>query len=340
MTNNLTLTEFISGGKVKAQEINGNFETLKEAIEAKVDSSDTSVTKQGNTFNGTNQLVKLNSSGQLPALDGSLLANLSGMGINSLGTKTSNFTLEPNKINIADVTASLTISLPTSGFISGVENKCILNFTTTSASSPTLPAGLKWSDKNAGHSPDSYSTISGIRNILTFTTFDGGTTWQAEYSSYGAVEVSFTRPNLSADGTLGGSEFAVSADEPYPSTNPAYRALNSSTSDSWQGPSVGGNFTIYNPLPLKITSFDVMNYYGSSSSYSMTGGTIYASNDGSNWTFLNNFTNSVIAGNCTVWNLPITESVRNFYKYYKITITGGSSVNITNLGINATYIAI
>lgn len=37
---------------------------------------DSTVTQQGNIFNGINQLVKLNSKGQLPALDGSLLANL------------------------------------------------------------------------------------------------------------------------------------------------------------------------------------------------------------------------------------------------------------------------
>lgn len=40
----------------------------------------TTVTTQGNTFNGANQLVKLDSSGKLPAIDGSQLTNLPGGG--------------------------------------------------------------------------------------------------------------------------------------------------------------------------------------------------------------------------------------------------------------------
>lgn len=41
-----------------------------------IGSTDTAITKQGNTFNGSSQLVQLNSSGYLPALDGSLITNL------------------------------------------------------------------------------------------------------------------------------------------------------------------------------------------------------------------------------------------------------------------------
>lgn len=50
---------------------------IDTGLAAKLDKSDTTVTKQGNTFNGAEQLVLLNSSGQLPALDGSLLTNIS-----------------------------------------------------------------------------------------------------------------------------------------------------------------------------------------------------------------------------------------------------------------------
>ena len=42
----------------------------------KIDVSDTNVTKQGNTFNGASELVKLNESGQLPALDACHLTNI------------------------------------------------------------------------------------------------------------------------------------------------------------------------------------------------------------------------------------------------------------------------
>lgn len=54
-----------------------NLETeMDTKLATKLDVSDTTVTKQGNTFNGAGQLVKLNSNGQLPAVDGSLLIGL------------------------------------------------------------------------------------------------------------------------------------------------------------------------------------------------------------------------------------------------------------------------
>lgn len=45
-------------------------------LTAKVDTSDATVTKQGNTFNGASQLVQMTSASKLPAVDGSLLTNL------------------------------------------------------------------------------------------------------------------------------------------------------------------------------------------------------------------------------------------------------------------------
>lgn len=50
---------------------------IEDELATKLDVSDNTVTKQGNTFNGTNQLVQLNSNGQLPAIDGSLLTGIS-----------------------------------------------------------------------------------------------------------------------------------------------------------------------------------------------------------------------------------------------------------------------
>ena len=43
-------------------------------------SADVNATNQGNTFNGANQLVQLNGTGQLPAIDGSLLTGLTSLG--------------------------------------------------------------------------------------------------------------------------------------------------------------------------------------------------------------------------------------------------------------------
>jgi len=48
-------------------------------------SIDTTVTTQGNTFNGANQLVKLDGTGKLPAIDGSQLTGISSSGGISAG---------------------------------------------------------------------------------------------------------------------------------------------------------------------------------------------------------------------------------------------------------------
>lgn len=77
-----------------------------------IDSS--SVTKQGNTFNGTNQLVKLDGSGNLPAMNASALTNLSASAltgnINSSTIDSSSVTKQGNSFNAASQLAQLNSS--------------------------------------------------------------------------------------------------------------------------------------------------------------------------------------------------------------------------------------
>lgn len=53
-----------------------DIEATNALLTNKLDKADTTVTKLGNSFNGANQLVQINSGGKLPALDGSLLTEL------------------------------------------------------------------------------------------------------------------------------------------------------------------------------------------------------------------------------------------------------------------------
>lgn len=261
--------------------------------------------------------------------------------ISDLGTVTSNFTLDVNKIDLANITASVTISLPTSGLVSGVENKCILDFTTTSSSSPTLPSGLKWGNKNNGVAPTIFSTLSGVRNRLTFITIDGGTTWEAEYTTFGAVETTFIQPTLSANGTLGGSNFAVYASSTYSGdyTHSAFYGAdnNSSTTYASAGVSSGFYYTFYNPAALKVSSIAITN---KSDGETFTGYTLYASNDNSNWAALVTSTNSITSGSAT-WSIVVPSGNQGFYNYYKIYVTSSSGNNngFTQATLTATYIA-
>lgn len=546
MTDNLTLTEFVPGGKVKAQEINGNFSTLKDAVEAKVDTSDTTITKQGNSFNGANQLVQTNSNGKLPAIDGSLLTGINAglLPVIGKGTMASNFTLDLNKVNTASITAALTISLPTTGFINGIENKCILDFTTASSAYPiigssnyaqggkdlyinfdnaaakdyygvnevtvkgspsfagnkytasgttcgialssftsfgSLPwcmqgkfnltaaakdydfifrsnaifgfqvcrtannkiqllastggttwdvaisgtktdwnnttnyyirlrftgtqylvdwstdynpttmtgtwtnditvnnsnplyaalggvsfgsdytgagaltgtmddlqitAGsstcinrdinpIKWSDKNGGKAPTSYSALSGVRNRLTFTTNDNGSAWEVEYTSYGSVETTFVQPILGANGTMGGTAFAVDVVSLYYGVSSAYSAVDGNNGTYMHTPnnSTPLDYRLYNPTPLKVSQIDIIPI----SNYNPTNYTIYASNDYSTWTILTSGTNAITSSN---FSIAIPEANRSFYKYYRLysTATAGSYNGFSEIKLIATYL--
>jgi len=228
--------------------------------------------------------------------------------------------------------------LPASGFVSGWENKCILDFSTTDSASPVLPSGLKWSSNNSGVAPTAYSTASGVRNRLVFTTMDGGTTWEAEYSSYGAVEMAFVQPALGANGTLGGSSFAVYASAEY-TDNYAYKAADNNASTEYiGGVAADYYYTWYNPAALKVSSISMTNRAGAGNAF--TGYTLYSSNDNSSWTTLVTGTNSTTGG-YAVWTISVPSEYREFYKYYKLYISSVSSgySGCTQATLNATYMA-
>lgn len=180
MTESIILTEFIPGGKVKAQEINGNFTTLKEAVESKVDISDTSITKQGNTFNGAGQLVQLNSNGQLPALDGSLLTNIQANTIALSDSSSSTITLTQDRIHTLTPTKSDTIALPSSVNVNCAECMIKINNQAT-VYTITLPNGIKWKGDNT---PDLTKASSSY--YLIFWTIDSGALWEGAWFKGGS----------------------------------------------------------------------------------------------------------------------------------------------------------
>lgn len=260
--------------------------------------------------------------------------------VNDLGTKTSNFTLDLNKIDLTNITASLTVSLPTTGFIGGVENKCILDFTTNSSSSPVISTtGITLHKKDGKLS--AYSTLSGVRNRLIFTTIDSGSTWEVELQQYGGVETTFVQPVLSANGTLGGSSFAVYASN-VQSGYDTYKASDNYYATGWAA-NVGVNpayYILYNPITVKATSISIQN--------SVTGlgcptnVTVFGSNDNSNYVTLASFTNSNYTVSST-WDIPISSLNQEFYNYYKLLFNGwygGSALYMAQITINGYYVAV
>lgn len=143
------------------------------------------------------------------------------------------------------------------------------------------------------------------------------------YAGGGGV---FVRPNLTANGTLGGSAFAVTSSE---STNVAYRAVDASSA-TYVGLSRYSTFTFYNPTSLKVTR--LVASYRNSSSYGRVTSVQGRNNNESSWT-------SISASRSGSTTETITLSNSNYYKYYRITFDRGSSsvslIQLTELQIIA-----
>lgn len=317
--------------------LNDNWDKIDTAVGQKLSVTDTTVTKAGNAFNGANQLVQLTSGGKLPALDGSLLTNIGGaLKLNALGTIINGVTLPTNSLTTAYVNAPIAIELPTN-LISGVENTVVFDFTTSSSSQPTISTSgsLKWSDKNSGKAPLSYSTLLGVRNRLVFITNDAGATWEVEYKTYGGVLSNWTQPLLSSNGVWGGTTFAVKYSNPAnEASQPCYYCMDSADSTLCVGPA-GSSLCFSSPYPLRISQFAILNSIdGYITTYS-----IYGSNDDVTYTLLTTGSNSNTT-NLSSWAMNVPAANQDFYKYYKITMgSTGSNWVIRTLGISAQYIA-
>lgn len=132
----------------------------------------------------------------------------------------------------------------------------------------------------------------------------------------------FTQPTLSANGTLGGSSFAVSTDS-QDSSYPLWKAFDKQSSTRWVTNKQNCYIIIYNPNPLKITK--IATVANSDSWNSIQSLTITGSNDNSTYTNITCSLSKVTA------NQTITLTNSNFYKYYKLALKGYSGSHFIEL---------
>lgn len=248
-----------------------------------------------------------------------------GIVLDDLGTVTTDQTLTTMTAHTADVDGTVQIALPTT-LTADIENVVVFDFTTTITSQPTIATSgtLKWSDKNRGLAPTAYSIISGVRNVLVFKTHDSGTTWEVEYTTYGGVETAFTFPNLTANGTLGGTSAAITSILTERSDRPAFYAVDENTSTAhWgaNGFSSGNGLIWYNSTPFKVTQYNFYNGFSDSGgTYVPTAGTLYYSDDGTNWVLEKTFTNAVTSFGSS-WSVAVDSSSQGYHKYRKLIIS-------------------
>ena len=166
---------------------------------------------------------------------------------------------------------------------------------------------------------------------MTYCIIDGYTRKYYKTINVAEKTQTFTQPTLTANGTLGGTTFAVSASsENQSGSNPyrTYEAFDNNSSTYWRCTNTtSGWIQFYNPNPLYVTSLTWGYFY----SYP-TGGSVQASNDGNTWTTLKTWTNSSAA------DFVITINSNIAYKYHRINVTGVNKdvVHCTQITITAT----
>lgn len=154
--------------------------------------------------------------------------------------------------------------------------------------------------------------------------------------------VAFSNPVLTADGTLGGDSFAVSASSVAMSGYEAWRAFSSDASKAYSSgvnPSTTNvTYTMYNPIPLKVSRITFVNVPAAYASSSPKNFTVQGSNDNSAWTTLGTYRNTNNT-NGAEWFVDI--STDTAYKYYRIVMTSANTsqayVNIGKIRLAATY---
>lgn len=141
-----------------------------------------------------------------------------------------------------------------------------------------------------------------------------------------AQDVSFTRPNLTENGTMGGDSFAVGT------IAQAYQAVDASIGSCAQISKTSGysTFVFYNPDALKISQLDI-NF--NSSSYAATSVIIEGSDDYSSWTQINTWSGEAAS------TVTFTVNSSSYYKYHRLKMSGSRSsyVRLYDLGITAVY---
>lgn len=137
--------------------------------------------------------------------------------------------------------------------------------------------------------------------------------------------VAWEQPTLTSNGTMGGDSFAVAASSTVWSDGAqAWGAFNPDS--FWHADSSSTQWIAwYNPKPLKVTKFQLLNRNtpnGDSDTCAATTYKLQASNDYSNWIDLtSNISNSVVSSNTWQNEVSVPSDKQEYYNYYRIYIT-------------------
>jgi hypothetical protein len=213
------------------------------------------ITKEGNTFNGASQLVKLNGFTQIPALDGSLLTTLNASAV-TFGTigdarLSANVTLQGNTFNIPSKLVQLdgSLQLPAVN-ATNLNNLNATNITSGTLSDLRLSNNVMFKTKLITNITVSGTTL--INNALTDN-------WFVTSHTTGTVTLNF--PDSPAN--TAGSYYKILTN-----SNQSVSILpGPSTTIYWQGGSVTG--TAFTPASQRGRVIDL--YCVANNTFIMTG---------------------------------------------------------------------
>ena len=146
----------------------------------------------------------------------------------------------------------------------------------------------------------------------------------------------FIRPNLTANGTMGGNEFAVDSSTPSADYD-AWKAVDGSMTTRWRVTGTGNYYTFYNPQPLRVSSI-MLIWNSNTNSYQAGDITVYGSNDGTTWTQLAFMAKPASADNPAIRTIMVNSP--EYYKYHKMEMDpwgSAGAVDIKDIQINALY---
>ena len=131
----------------------------------------------------------------------------------------------------------------------------------------------------------------------------------------------FVQPVLTANGTLGGSNFAVRDNY---NTTVAFQAFDNSLTTAWFSSAVNGvdYLIFYNPIPLIVTNINCYNYQWITGKWE-----VYGSNDNTSYELLATGTNTLNT-NGSNFDINLSSNTKAF-KYYKINCL----TNLANLRV-------
>lgn len=154
-----------------------------------------------------------------------------------------------------------------------------------------------------------------------------------------SAELAFQQPVLTANGTLGGSTFAVTANQ---NTASAYLPFSGSGTGitSTSTPSTASPFeiTIYNPVAVKLSDISMQNPANSTNVWSTM--VLYGSNSNGAWTEISRHNNNIRTANG--WG-SLGVNPNAYYKYYKLSFTSNTAnavVGIQRISLSGTYISV